>query len=63
MFHLNHAIQCLATALKSKANDPNLHLKLGLALEEKYLAEDVFGLKEKESVPLLCPSLKLKKVI
>lgn len=56
MFHLNHAIQCLATALKSKANDPNLHLKLGLALEEKYLAEDVFGLKEKESVPLLCHS-------
>ena len=46
---LHHASHCYATALKSKGNDPNLHLKLGLVLEEKYYAEDLFGQK-KESV-------------
>ena len=47
--YLHHAAECYATALKSKPNDPQMHLKLGLILEEQYYAEDLFGLK-KESV-------------
>ncbi|KAF6021903.1 hypothetical protein EB796_019780 [Bugula neritina] len=43
--HISHAAQCLATAIKAKKTDANSHLQLGLVLEERYLAEDMFSLK------------------
>lgn len=45
---LQYASHCYATALKTKANDPQLHLKLGLVLEETYYAGDLFSLKKAE---------------
>ena len=39
-----------ATAIKSKSTDPNLHLQLGLVLEEIYYAEDIYGLKTSSGV-------------
>ncbi|CAL1545798.1 unnamed protein product [Lymnaea stagnalis] len=52
---LQQAIYCLATALKFKPKDAEIHLKLAMTLEEKYYAEDMFGLKklEKEEAPSL----------
>ncbi|KAJ8308540.1 hypothetical protein KUTeg_013414 [Tegillarca granosa] len=35
-------------AIKYKPKDPNLHLQLGLVLEERYYSEDIFGLKKEE---------------
>jgi len=43
---LQAACCCYAVAIKNKAKDPNLHLQLGMVLEEKYYAEDMFGLKK-----------------
>ena len=42
---LQNAIHCYATAIHFKPKDAGLHLKLAMALEEKYYAEDMFGLK------------------
>ncbi|CAH1792383.1 unnamed protein product [Owenia fusiformis] len=47
--HLDQAAYCYATALKYKPKDPNLHVQLGLVLEEKYFAEDLLGLKKEEN--------------
>ena len=47
---LQNAISCFATAIKFKPKDASLHLKLAMALEEKYYAEDMFGLKREVSV-------------
>ncbi|KAH9515341.1 hypothetical protein Btru_014190 [Bulinus truncatus] len=55
---LQHAIHCLATALKFKSKDAEIHFKLAMALEEKYWAEDMFGLKKVEKED--SPSLNLK---
>ena len=44
--YLQHAIFCCATALSYKPKDPSLHFMLALLLEEKYVAEDVHGLKK-----------------
>lgn len=43
--YLMHAVHCYACAIKNRPKDSNLHLQLGLVLEERYLAEDIFGLK------------------
>ncbi|XP_076442616.1 uncharacterized protein LOC143281313 isoform X2 [Babylonia areolata] len=47
--HLQDAVQCFATAIKFKAKDANLHFQLAMVLEEKYFAEDMFGLKKAEA--------------
>lgn len=44
--YINHAAYCLACAVKSKKMDANAHLQLGLVLEERYLAEDIYDLKK-----------------
>jgi len=46
MDHLQQATFCYASALKLKPRDANLHLQLGMLLEEKYYIEDMFGLKK-----------------
>lgn len=46
--YLTHAIQCIASAISNKPKDPALHMRLGILLEEKYYAEDVYGLKKEE---------------
>ena len=43
---LQNASHYYAVAIKSKPKDANLHFQLGLILEEKYIAEDIFGLKK-----------------
>lgn len=43
--YLTHASQCLATAIKHKGKDAALHHQLAMVLEERYYAEDTFGLK------------------
>ncbi|GFR62370.1 hypothetical protein ElyMa_005453700 [Elysia marginata] len=45
---LQQAIHCMATALKFKPKDADIHLRLAMLLEEKYFAEDMFGLKKEE---------------
>ncbi|KAK3702575.1 hypothetical protein RRG08_042565 [Elysia crispata] len=45
---LQGAIHCMATALKFKPKDADHHLRLAMLLEEKYFAEDMFGLKKEE---------------
>ena len=42
--HLSYASHCYATAIKNKGKDANLHLQLGMVLEERYYAEDIMGL-------------------
>ena len=42
--HLQQAIQCYASAIENKPRDPSLHLNLGYLLEERYLAEDMYGI-------------------
>ena len=42
---LQQAISCFATAIKFKPKDATFHLQLAMVLEEKYYAEDMFGLK------------------
>lgn len=46
MDYLQQAIISYASAIKIKPKDPNLHLQLGMLLEEKYYIEDMFGLKK-----------------
>ncbi|GFO50507.1 hypothetical protein PoB_007701200 [Plakobranchus ocellatus] len=58
MDELQTAIHCMATALKFKPKDADIHLKLAMLLEEKYLAEDMFGLKKEEKDE--APSLNLQ---
>ncbi|XP_067681719.1 uncharacterized protein [Haliotis asinina] len=55
---LNHATYCYATAIKFKAKDPDLHLQLGMVLEERYIAEDLFGLKKEDRSDI--PSLNVQ---
>lgn len=43
--YITHAAHCLACAVKSKKTDANAHLQLGLVLEERYLSEDMYDLK------------------
>lgn len=43
---LHKAANCYASAIKLKPKDPNLHMKLGKILEEKYYCEDLFGQKK-----------------
>ncbi|XP_074656502.1 uncharacterized protein LOC141909757 [Tubulanus polymorphus] len=56
--HLYNASCCFATAIKSKPRDASLHLRLGMLLEEKYYAEDRYGLKNEEMDEL--PSLNME---
>ena len=44
--HITNAAYCLACAVKSKKTDANSHLQLGLVLEEKYRAQDVYAIKK-----------------
>ncbi|XP_061164365.1 uncharacterized protein LOC133173398 [Saccostrea echinata] len=51
---LDNAAYNLASAIKCKPKDAALHLRLGQVLEERYYAEDLFGLKKEaggESLP------------
>ncbi|XP_048244538.1 uncharacterized protein LOC124123872 isoform X1 [Haliotis rufescens] len=45
---LNRASYNYATAIKFKPKDPDLHLQLGMVLEERYYAEDLFGFKKEQ---------------
>ncbi|XP_011449083.3 uncharacterized protein [Magallana gigas] len=45
---LDNASHCFACAIKGKPKDAALHMKLGQVLEERYYAEDLFGLKKEE---------------
>ena len=45
---MQNAIYLYATAIKYKAKDAKMHFQLAMALEEKYFAEDMFGLKKAE---------------
>ena len=47
--HLQNVIYNYASAIGIKKKDPNLHLQLGMALEEKYYIEDMFGFKKEVS--------------
>ena len=53
--HLHRAAQCYATALKLSPNELQAHVGLGLAMEEFFYAEDLFGLK-REVTSLESPS-------
>ncbi|XP_076097670.1 uncharacterized protein LOC143067930 isoform X2 [Mytilus galloprovincialis] len=55
--YLQRASHCIASAIKLKPKDPNLHLQLGKILEEKYYCEDLFGQKKEEHEAL--PSFNL----
>ena len=44
--HLQNVIYNYASAVGIKKKDANLHLQLGMVLEEKYYIEDMFGLKK-----------------
>ena len=46
---LENASHCYACAIKGKPKDAALHMKLGQVLEERYYAEDLFGLKKEVS--------------
>ncbi|XP_064623924.1 uncharacterized protein LOC135485620 [Lineus longissimus] len=46
---LTNAIYCYAVAIKSKPKEARHHLNLAMVLEEKYIAEDRYGLKQEES--------------
>ncbi|XP_033734842.1 uncharacterized protein LOC117323628 [Pecten maximus] len=54
---LLRAAQFYAVAISNKPKDASLHLQLGMVLEERYYAEDLFGLKKEESDSL--PSMNL----
>jgi hypothetical protein len=52
--HLLHAAHCYATAIKVKAKDAALHLRLGMILEEQFFVENVVGFKgEKVSITMI----------
>lgn len=46
--HLLRAARCYATALENSPKDTELHLALGLVLEEFFYLEDLFGMKQEE---------------
>ena len=46
--YLETAMHCYACAIKSKPKDAQLHLKLGMLLEEAYYAADILGIKTDE---------------
>ena len=48
--HLQDVIYSYASAIGIKKKDANLHLQLGMVLEEKYYIEDMFGLKKEVCV-------------
>ena len=48
--HLQNVIYNYASAVGIKKKDANLHLQLGMVLEEKYYIEDMFGLKKEVGV-------------
>ncbi|XP_021370614.1 uncharacterized protein LOC110461476 [Mizuhopecten yessoensis] len=54
---LLRAAYCYAVAISNKPKDSSLHLQLGMVLEERYYAEDLFGLKKEESDSL--PSMNM----
>ncbi|KAK3595487.1 hypothetical protein CHS0354_021583 [Potamilus streckersoni] len=58
MDYLQLSIHHYATAIKFKVKDANLHLQLGMLLEEKYYAEDIFGLKKEDQSDF--PSMNLQ---
>lgn len=47
---LDNASYCYASAIKAKKTDASAHLHLGLVLEERYLAEDMYGLNKEVSL-------------
>ena len=47
--HLQKAAQCYASALKLSPRELQAHIGLGLAMEEFFYAEDLFGLKKEVS--------------
>ena len=51
--HLQNVIYNYASAVGIKKKDANLHLQLGMVLEEKYYIEDMFGLKKEVGVIFL----------
>lgn len=51
--HLVQAARCYATALKLSPKELQAHVGLGLAMEEFFYAEDLFGLK-REVTSLEC---------
>lgn len=51
---LDNASHCFACAIKGKPKDAALHMKLGQVLEERYYAEDLFGLKKEVTSIILC---------
>lgn len=51
---LDNASHCFACAIKGKPKDAALHMKLGQVLEERYYAEDLFGLKKEVNSMILC---------
>lgn len=54
MDFLDNASHCFACAIKGKPKDAALHMKLGQVLEERYYAEDLFGLKKEVTSMILC---------
>ena len=46
MDHLDRSAVCYSSAIKAKPKDATLHLRLGLTLEEKFVAQDILGLKK-----------------
>lgn len=54
---LDNASHCFACAIKGKPKDAALHMKLGQVLEERYYAEDLFGLKKEVTSMILLHNL------
>lgn len=52
--HLQQAAYCYASAIKIKGKDHHLHVQLGQILEERYYAEDMFGLKKQVRLWFYC---------
>lgn len=61
--YLKQAIYCYATAIKFKPKDSNLHLQLAHVLEERYIVEDLLGLKEEVMFGVYPLFYSIKKII
>lgn len=48
--HLHNAAICYAAAIKSRPKDSNLHVRLGLVLEEQYYLQEIYGLEKLVSI-------------
>ncbi|KAL5007933.1 hypothetical protein ScPMuIL_013514 [Solemya velum] len=59
--YLTNASHYVATAVKLKGKEANLHLQLGMVLEERYYAEDMFGLKKEEAPAIVSMNLQAKE--